>query len=413
MKINLVFYFSDECRNSVASLVAGINYFCKERKIEIRYAGTADSVIKNLSSSYLNLIAFSVTTVNFYDIYRVFSRMKRETANRNNFVFIAGGPHADGEPDSLINAGFDIVFSGYSEESFAHFLNELSESGSCPESGIISSETSEVWHKRSFAKYANNYFPPLEIQRGCRFKCSYCQSCTRLRKPVYKSRDAIDEYVEDFKMMGFKRFSFVSPDAFDIRFSSKERSPDNISSLFDYLTKKGIKIIEYGQFPSEIRPRSDTGIYFSTLARYTKNRKVVIGAQSFLGERLQKIRRSHTVQDIEATLDAAAGYGFYSIVDIIVGFPDETKEERLYTLNRFRELNKKYPSRLHVHYFLPLAGTEMYYTSPSEIDNETLRLLERLEKDGRAKGWWREGRLMTDRIVMMRERFSVANKVRK
>ncbi len=405
MKPRLIFYTSQETRNSVSALVAGIDYFCIKTKPEISYASSRDEILKNLSDS-LNIVAFSVTTVNFGERYRVFQGIKRKINGMKNVIFVAGGPHADGDPESLINAGFDYVFSGYSEESFPLFINNSGEYLSRGSGQIIRSVTSHLWQRRSFAKFAAGYFPPLEIQRGCRFRCNYCQSCTRLNMPLYKNRDAIDEYVNDFISNGFRRFSFVSPDAFDIRFACDRRSPENMDTLFDYLKLRGISIIEYGQFPSEIRPSKDAEIYFKTLVKYTKNRKVVIGAQSFSDERLRKIRRAHSAEEIEITMDAACKYGFYTIVDIILGFPDETPDERLYTLDRFRELNKKYPSRLHVHYFLPLAGTGMYSSNPSALDMATLRLLDKLEKDGRARGWWREGRRMTAEIIRMRERFS-------
>jgi radical SAM superfamily enzyme YgiQ (UPF0313 family) len=323
--------------------------------------------------------------------------------------FLSSKESMCGIANDLLKSGFDIVFSGYSEESFSIFLNSYLEKGGFKESErIIYGKTSSLWHRLSFAKFTNNYFPPLELQRGCRYKCSYCQSCKRLNKQIYKSIEAIEEYVLDFLKQGFKRFSFISPDAFDIRFVKNERSPDNMLQLFEYLNSKGIKIIEYGQFPSEIRPNKDIDEYFKVLSRYTKNRKIVIGAQSFVEDRLNKIRRGHTVEDIVNTMESAHRYGFYSIIDIILGFPDETTDERLTTLSRFKELNKRFPSRLHVHYFLPLAGTSMYYANPSTLDETTLKFLEKLERDGRAKGWWREGRKMVDKIIQMRARFSEA-----
>lgn len=406
MKLNIVFYFSSEVKNSFAALFAGIKYFCKNMDMHIHCATSIGEILKSLVPSSINLITFSITTVNFYHLYSQFLLLKEELEGLKNIFFVAGGPHADGDPYSLLNAGFDYVFSGYSEEGFPLFLEMISTSESMPERQIIFSKTSTSWHKRSFAKLFGGYFPPLEIQRGCRFRCNYCQSCTRLNDPIYKSREAIDEYIEEFHSLGFKRFSFVSPDAFDIRFYTNNRSPENISALFEYLRERGVEIIEYGQFPSEIRPCSDTDKYFLILAKYTKNRKIVIGAQSFSDDRLRVIRRSHTFLDIEATLEAAHRNGFYSIVDIIVGFPDETEEERIFTLNKFRELNKKYKSRLHVHYFLPLAGTEMYWKNPSPLDPKTLILLDKLEKDGRAKGWWKEGEKMVNKIIKMRDKFS-------
>jgi hypothetical protein len=48
----------------------------------------------------------------------------------------------------------------------------------------------------------------------------------------------------------------------------------------------------------------------------------------------------------------------------------------------------------------------MYTSNPSRLDKNTLELLNKLERDGRAKGWWREGERMVRRIIEMRERFS-------
>ncbi|MGC8927659.1 MAG: TIGR04013 family B12-binding domain/radical SAM domain-containing protein [Myxococcota bacterium] len=407
MKPNLIFLFTQEIRNSISALIAAIRYSNLEKDFLIQYSESSEDILSKIDNSVPNIVLFSITTVNFYDRYRDIKKIIRATEGIKDILYIAGGPHADGDPHSLIKSGFDIVFSGYSEESFSTFLKSYLEAGGVREKGkIIYGKTPFLWNKRSFASFANNYFPPLELQRGCRFRCSYCQSCTRLNKQIYKSREAIDEYITDFLSLGFKRFSFVSPDAFDIRFVKDERSPENMLQLFEYLSSKGIEIIEYGQFPSEIRPHRDTDEYFRVLSKYTKNRKIVIGAQSFVDERLKKIRRGHTSLDIESTMESAHRYGFYSIVDIIIGFPDESPEERHHTLNRFRDLNKRFPSRLHIHYFLPLAGTQMYYENPSPLDETTLRLLDRLERDGRAKGWWREGKRMVEKIIKMRTQFS-------
>ncbi len=405
MKPHLIFHFSSDTKNSISALMAGIIYRGLDRILDILFAGDMDEFAHLIDRNCLNILAFSVSTVNFYDRYRILKRLRRINKD-NNVIFVAGGPHADGEPESLLKAGFDLVFSGYAEDGFAKYLEELISGQGVDLEGIVYCNTPDQWNRRSYAKRICDYFPPLEIQRGCRFRCTYCQSCKRMNRQIYKDMEAIDEYIEDFKAQGFKRFAFVSPDAFDLRLVNRDRSPDNMAFLFDYLKSKGIEIIEYGQFPSEIRPSKDTDEYFRMLSRYVKNRKIVIGAQSFNDERLKKIKRGHTSEDIENTMEAAFRYGFYSIVDIIFGFPDETEEERIYTIERFKKLNKKFPSRLHVHYFLPLAGTSLYYSTPSKLERKTLKMLAKLERDGRAKGWWRNGKKMVEKIIYMRDRFA-------
>lgn len=405
MNVRVIFYFSHDTRNSISALLAGMIYRGVYRKVDICFAVDARDISKMICRGCLNILAFSVTTVNFYDRYNLLKHLRWLYRDRRDMIYVAGGPHADGDPESLVRAGFDLVFSGYAEDEFARYLEEhiIPREVTFPQ--IVYCSTSREWGRRSFAKITNNYYPPLEIQRGCRFRCTYCQSCKRMNRQIYKSVEAIDEYIEDFKRYRFSRFASVSPDAFDLRFSRGHRDPENIAVFFEHLISKGVKIIEYGQFPSEIRPSSDVDAFFRMLSLYVKNRKVVIGAQSLVDERLRKIKRGHSVEDIENTMESAYRYGFYSIVDIIMGFPDETTEERIFTLNRFKMLNKKFPSRLHIHYFLPLAGTPLYYSEPSLLNRETLMMLAKLEKDGRAKGWWRKGNAMVEKIVRMRDRF--------
>ena len=108
---------------------------------------------------------------------------------------------------------------------------------------------------------------------------------------------------------------------------------------------------------------------------------------------MRKIRRGHTPEQI----DQAAAYiheaGFKPQIDIILGFPDETLDDRHATLAWMKSLNRKFPVLIHVHYFLPLAGTPYANADPQPLEPEIENLLENYNKAGICNDWWKKGKL--------------------
>lgn len=115
----------------------------------------------------------------------------------------------------------------------------------------------------------------------------------------------------------------------------------------------------------------------------------VVGAQSGNQARLDGLNRRHTLDDVERAVRIIHGEGLTADVDFILGFPDESGEERKETV-RFMQGLVKGGARVHAHSFLPLAGTPLYDDSPSAIDPETRTALERLSGAGAATGQWRK-----------------------
>ncbi len=80
-------------------------------------------------------------------------------------------------------------------------------------------------------------------------------------------------------------------------------------------------------------------------------------------------------------------YGFEVDIDLIFGFPFETKDDIEETIKLIEKL-KEYKTRFHLHTFIPLPGTPFIKLLPSPIDNTLKQKLYKLIGEGRAYGYW-------------------------
>jgi radical SAM superfamily enzyme YgiQ (UPF0313 family) len=146
--------------------------------------------------------------------------------------------------------------------------------------------------------------------------------------------------------------------------------------------------MEYGIFPSEIRPDTVSDETMALLKRYVSNKSLTIGAQSSLAGRLKDLHRGHKVEDIENAVVMAKANGFSVNLDFIVGYPDETAEERETNIAFIKRLNKTYGIKTHLHFFIPLPGSAYAYRFPSFLSPGVKEQLQRLRTAGIAAGGW-------------------------
>jgi len=123
--------------------------------------------------------------------------------------------------------------------------------------------------------------------------------------------------------------------------------------------------------------------------RHAANRRLVLGAQSGSPAVLERIGRRHAPEDVERAARTILAEGLAVDVDFILGFPEETDEERAETVRFMRALSAL-GARLHLHAFLPLAGTPLYRRPPSAIDAKTRRAVESMTGPGLVFGEWRK-----------------------
>lgn len=350
------------------------------------------------------LIGISMNTFQLEEVLLLLENLKSHPKN-NQLTVIVGGPHPSAKPCDLLNKGADIVVIGEGEKTFQELVIALRNKNPISQiKGIsfLDKEKNIQIQPRNEPIDLNDYPPfapdkglysAIEITRGCKFGCTYCQVPSLFGKSVrYRSPENIIKWG---KFLLSKRdiwdFRFISPNAFG--YGSRKSSEPNIAKITKMLSglhnlkAKNRKRIFFGTFPSEVRPESVTEETLRITQEFCDNDNLTMGAQSGSPNILASIRRGHTVEQVLDAVDLANKYNFTMNVDFILGFPDETKDNQFETIDLCKELIAK-KSKIHMHYLIPLPGTKYENIKPKTISPEILKILRRWSNDGIIFGSW-------------------------
>jgi radical SAM superfamily enzyme YgiQ (UPF0313 family) len=315
-------------------------------------------------------------------------------------LLVAGGPHVRGETELAGACGFDALYGGAGEEAFLRLGHDLLGGGLKVDAGplVFPAPTKQAAEGARIPGWENyipvsKYFktlPPLEITRGCFWKCRYCQ--TGGTRPRHRGEESIAFYLDELRRRGLPRVGFISPSALEPGASRPKRPGlERIGRLLELCRRSGLRFIEFGIFPSEIRPDTVSEDALRLLRRHVANRRLTFGAQSASSARLAAIGRGHAVADIENAVAAANEAGFAANLDFIIALPGETAAERNELLDFMVALRRKHRVFFQLHHFFPLAGSAFVHRLPSFLSPGERRKFSALKKNGLASDWWREG----------------------
>ncbi|MFX0065247.1 MAG: TIGR04013 family B12-binding domain/radical SAM domain-containing protein [Candidatus Hermodarchaeota archaeon] len=335
---------------------------------------------------------------------------------KNHFIhqkmkpyFIAGGPHASGDPEGTLGLGFDIVVVGEGELVLPQIINCLSKCKKEDPStklgkieGIFFRDEDNNIVKtppNNTKVELDNYLPyspdpplhpPIEITRACPFACTYCQVSflfgRRMRhRSIEQINNIVDYYVKRFSNQKQVDIRFITPNAFS--YGAKDKKPDfsKVERLIGSLKTNFAHIrLFMGSFPSEIRPEFITEESFPLLSKLN-NKIIAIGAQSGSNRILDLINRGHSTSAVIQAVNLINQAQKTAIVDFILGLPQETRDDQFETLAFAKTLIAK-KAKIRFHHFLPLPGTPLANTRPSPIDSELLLEIGRLTTKGHILG---------------------------
>jgi B12-binding domain/radical SAM domain protein len=306
-----------------------------------------------------------------------------------DLIIAGGGPHVSGEQELVFEAGFDTLFCGPGERNFVQWGKDLLDNRPLQKVYHYQASGSDDFNPYiPVSKYIET-IPPLEIMRGCYWRCNYCS--THLYDVRFRTLESIDTHLREMKKRKLNRVNFISPSSMEFG-AARGRKIDleKIEALLELMASYDFLFLEYGIFPSEIRPDTVTGAGMKLLKQYVINKSVTIGAQSGSDVRLRELRRGHNVEDICQAIEIANANDFLVNLDFIVGYPDETPDERHLTVDLIRSLARTYRIRTHLHHFIPLAGSPYAYRFPSFLPDKDKEELVKLKDAGIAVNGWEE-----------------------
>ena len=208
-----------------------------------------------------------------------------------------------------------------------------------------------VDNDRYFKAYGARW-PSLFTSRGCPFKCAFCYIvATRNNKLREHSVDYVLDQLEWLK----KHFAITGINFYDDEFFlNKRRSMELIGKL---------------SLPWSAFPRiNDLKDYIVEELAKTKCLWLHAGAESGNNRILQFIQKGQRVEDIRRSVALLHQHRVPALLNFICGFPTETWDEMMDTVDFMRELKENYPSVL-------FRGPKIYTPYPNTpLYDEALRL---------------------------------------
>lgn len=364
-------------RGSIAALLAVIEAELPAGLIRPRIARDSVAITGE------GLLVYSFMTARAASVTRELADLRQRLGD--DPLAIAGGPHANGDPEGTLAMGFRWVSAGEAGPTFARFLRELA-AGKVPAAGLLPADPPQPLDHYPPWPRSGDLFCAIELTRGCPIGCAFCQSpALHGRRPRHRSLAELRTAFTHAVATGHTFTRFVSPNAFAYG-SADGRTPNPraVEELLIAARDCGMRRVFLGGFPSEVRPESVTPEMLDLVRTHCDNQAVVVGLQSGSPVMLERLRRGHTVrQGIDAVAMIAAA-GLTPKVDFIFGLPEETDQDRALTRDLIRFLVQTYGARIDTHLFGPLPGTLLAAAVPSRVDAATLDLLAVITGKGHA-----------------------------
>jgi B12-binding domain/radical SAM domain protein len=399
----LVFRKSKGNRFTLPVLLGCLEQQGLSKDFRVLLAGSKGEMARQIGGGKA-FIGYSFMTLNLEDV-REEVRWLRENLSGEP-IFLAGGPHATGDPEGTLALGFDFVFSGEAEETLPDFLRRFL--GRKLPSAKILKAGNPAGHCLTHPPFSleHRFFTPIEITRGCLYGCAFCQTPRifghRLR---HRSPENVAATLKAAIPHGFLQSAFVSANAFSYgSVNSREPDPGKMEGLLMACQESGLEGIHFGCYPSEVRPDWVTPEVLALVKKYCRNRTIVLGAQSGSDSLLEKLRRGHTAEQSWKAAEWIHQAGFRPHVDFVFGFPEETLEDRRLSLRLIEKMIQELGARVHAHTYMPLPMTPLFRETPSALDASTRGALRGWKKKGKLDGWWEEQEKIAWKIVEWRDR---------
>lgn len=386
---------------------------------EVRFARSAEETVTEIEAA-LERAARVLVLWSFYspdaDALAEELAAIRARVSSPRVLHVAGGVHATAEPVRTLDAGWDVAAVGEGETTLLRLVDAAGDPTGVPglayrdETGTLRRtgrpERLPLDTYRGFSLRWGK-FNALEITRGCRYSCRFCQTpfmfSARFR---HRSVANVRWHVDRMRERGLRDVRFITPTALSYGADGDEPNLDAVEELLASC-REGIGPegrVFFGSFPSEIRPEHVSREALRLVKRYCANNNIIVGAQSGSDRVLQAAKRGHGVEEVRRAVRIGVEEGFQINVDMIFGMPGEEPEDVAASLALAREL-ADLGARIHAHTFMPLPGTPWREAPPGDVDPATIREVDRLSQRGALYGQWQRQREHAARLAAAAEAY--------
>jgi len=317
----------------------------------------------------------------------------------------AGGPHPTLYPESVRRSGvFDLCFRGEAEGLIGNILRtmidrDLLDAHGTLSEGRTSEDPSIVWEPAwgSFGEHvayrqvpAGRYFYlPVETSRGCPFSCSFCSIPGKRRWRALSAPVAVDRILRAHSYRSKVRGDSLS--VVDDNFTHDRERAKNICRG---LRKAAPKVrLTYDATVTAMRDSE----LVRELAPFTG--AVLLGAEVASRRDAQRVGKPVTPELIqEAAVNLKRhGLGGRSVFSFIIGFPWQTVDDCLRTVEFATDLILDHGIRVYLQWYWALPGSRIW----RELEEERLVDLTTVDTPGfyRSQRWFYAGRQLSPEDV--------------
>jgi len=185
--------------------------------------------------------------------------------------------------------------------------------------------------------------------RGCPHRCIFC--CNANKTPRFRSAKNIVDEIEHYK----KKFNIKSVQLYDNEFVGMTAAQNKwVIEICDEIISRGLNDLGYicqGRCSRFIESEVLKKMYEAGF------RWIWWGVESGSQKILDRIQKDLRIEDVVNTFAITKKSGIKSLMFIMTGFPDETKEDFRATC---RLIERVKPDKLRVHITTPLPGSKLY-----------------------------------------------------
>lgn len=295
-----------------------------------------------------------MSTLDYYEAIHVAQIIRKV---RPKTKIVVGGPHPSIDPEGLSKLDvFDCVFKGEGEITFPQIVENPGGfpkivEGEHPDLNKLPYEDREIFNMKKVLATKHPVYPRPFINvisgRGCPFNCSFCKPGEDLIFGKFRMR-SVDNFMGEIEMLDEKyHFNILMID--DDLFTAK---PDYVMEWCDRYEK--IKK------PFAVQTRAD--LCYNNPEVFKRMKEVGLGwvrmgLESGNQRILDMMRKGTTVKQNYGAVDLCHKLGVQVISNYMLGFPTETKEEVMDTINMIR-ITK--PEQRSAAFYTPIVGTDMY-----------------------------------------------------
>lgn len=396
----LIFCYEPENKASIAALSCALERESLDARLMLYssdFSCGAEAYHLARSENAAIIFCISSMTAQKERVAKLLRTLRAE--KRPHDLLVAGGPHPSADIAGMLSMGADIVFVGEAELSFPFFVRTYLEQRDylktpgiaffsdrrmvCnPRPAPISLDTSHTVSRKP------RIIAPLELSRGCFFRCRYCYT-PHLHGFTMRHRSQADVIAQ---LPYYRNFlTLLSPNA--LAYGASRRGEINVRAIVAMLEaiqkSPSPPRANFGIFPSEVRPEYVTREIIREIKPLIANTYLTIGLQSGSDRVLRMIQRDHRVRDALNAVEIIRAEGMGVMLDIICGLPGEEKADRNST---FELLQRLLCNKIHarLHQFTPLPGTPFASALPAVIEDDTREFLHSYRHNKWVTANWQE-----------------------